>query len=125
MLWATKKRTIRSAIATVFFVPVLSGCSGLKITDEDGSTHHLIIGIGVVSIPSSGAADGVVASRAKVLGVHASSQPAAKFAAGLASSSAAVIPESVDEIIVEVDQSLFGPLTIRTQSFPKECLSVQ
>lgn len=91
----------------------LWGCSGIPISGKDGSIHHLIIGVGLVTTPGNNGENSVTMTKAQVLGVHFSSQPGLKFAAGYSSSSAVVVPESVDNILLEIEQQPFGALSIK------------
>jgi len=84
----------------------------MKITGEDGSIHHLIIGIGVVSTPKNNGEYGVLATKTQVVGIHVSTQPVLKFGAGYSSSCSVVIPDDSENVFVEIKQTPFGPLTI-------------
>ena len=99
-------------LITVIFITGTQGCSGIKYKDRNGSIHHLIIGLGVVSIPKNEGDAGVFASKTQVVGIHASDQPGFKFGAGYSTSSLVIIPESTENIIVEVVHKPLGSVTV-------------
>jgi hypothetical protein len=89
---------------------VISACA-IPIQGKNGTIHHLIIGIGVVSTHDGGDT-GVLAIKSQAVGLQVSNQPGLKFAAGYSSASVVSVPETTDNIVVEVSQRLFGPLTV-------------
>lgn len=90
----------------------LNGCCSIPLEGKNGTVHHLIIGIGVVTIPEKADNTGVFATKSESIGLHFSNQPGLKFAAGYSKSSTIIIPETTENIVVEVSQRPFGPLTV-------------
>jgi hypothetical protein len=88
----------------------LSGCSGIEVRDPDGTIHYLIVGIGVVSIPENSGEAGATVAKSQALGLQVSTLPSLKFAAGYSQSSYISVPESVENLVVELSQRPFGPL---------------
>ncbi|NWF92329.1 MAG: hypothetical protein HXY46_05395 [Syntrophaceae bacterium] len=101
-----------SALMLILLTGALCSCSGLKIRDRDGSVHHLIIGFGLVTVPHNAGNCGVLATKAQSLGIHVSDQPGLKFSVGYGSSSTVAVPETTENIVVEVSQRPFGPLIV-------------
>ncbi len=95
----------------LFLTVCNSGCA-LPLKGENETMHYLIIGIGLVSIPKQEADTGILAAKTQTLGVQISDQPGLKFAAGYSNSSVVVVPETVQNALVEVSQRPFGPLII-------------
>jgi len=92
----------------------------IPINGKHGTVHHLIIGIGVVTTSREGADAGVLAIKSQSVGLQFTDQPGLKFAAGYSSSSVVSVPETTDNIVVEVSQYLFGPLTVEVNPKYKE-----
>ncbi|NOQ13846.1 MAG: hypothetical protein GQ583_05100 [Methyloprofundus sp.] len=93
-----------------------TGCSGIIFTDKSDTIHHLIIGIGVVSIPKpKGTVDAIV-SKSESIGIQFSNQPGLKFGIGYMESSIIEIPEQTENILIDVSQKSFGPLRIRANT---------
>lgn len=90
----------------------MTGCSGIRITSNDGTIHHFIIGIGIVSAPKNNGEYGVLATKTQALGVYLSDQPGLKLGVGYSSASTVIIPDDSENIIVEISQPPMGPLSI-------------
>jgi len=89
----------------------LPGCSGIPVKGREGTTHYLIIGIGVVSVPKPSGDDGVTASKIQALGIVANSSPNLRFTAGyIQGHTVSIRPDA--NVIVEQSDSIGGPLTI-------------
>jgi hypothetical protein len=100
------------ALPVVFvltFCTVLTGC--VAIPGKNGTTHHLIIGIGLVSVNDS-CAQAVVATDAHALGISISNQPGLKFAAGYSSNTVVSVAEGADDVRVEISKLPGRPLMI-------------
>jgi hypothetical protein len=104
-------------LSTLVICTHISSCSGIPITRKDGSVHHLIIGIGIVSTPKNNGEYGVLATKTEVVGIHASTQLGGKFGAGYSSSSIITIPDNSRNVVVEVSQTPFGHLLINANPF--------
>ena len=103
---------IQLIICSVVLAISISGCSGLTIISEDGTIHHLIIGIGVVSTPKNNGEYGVLASKVQALGIYFSNQVGLKFGAGYSSTNTVTIPDDAVNVIVELVQTPMGELSI-------------
>lgn len=109
----TKKALLAFRLLTALFIIIaVSGCTGIKYRDEKGTIHHLIIGMGIVSIPKQENKTGAFVSKTEVIGVHASNQPSLKLGVGYSASSFIAVPESTENIVIEVSQKPLGPLTV-------------
>ncbi|MCO5170713.1 MAG: hypothetical protein M9894_30655 [Planctomycetes bacterium] len=96
-----------SALATAAGL-LLSGCA---IPLHAGpTTHHLIIGLGVVSTNETPHA--AVVTNMTAFGISASDRPGFKFAVGYASSAVVAVPDEAEDVRVEVIQRPFGPLRV-------------
>lgn len=99
---------------SLVLLPVLcTGCRGIPIPGKQG-THYLIIGVGVVHCPTN--ESGVLVTRAQVLGLSLNTDPVAKFAVGYASGTLVSVPNTADDVRIEVSARPGGPLQIHSQS---------
>lgn len=101
-------------ICTLLVLAIISGCSGIRFEDKDGSVHHLIIGIGIISTPKNNGEYGVLATKSQILGIHASDQPGLKLGVGYSSSSVVTIPDDSENVVIEIYQAPFGQLSIKS-----------
>ena len=90
---------------------LVAGCCNIPIQRPDGTVHHLIIGIGVVTVPATDKAISVLAVRAWALGLHVSDQPGPQCSLGYASSTVLSVPVEAD-CLIEVSQRPFGPYVV-------------
>jgi hypothetical protein len=88
----------------------LPSCA-IPFTDNEGTIHHLVLGIGVVSVAQD-SATGVTVTDATVLGAALSNQPGLKFGLGYSASTVTSVPLANSGVLVEVSQAPFGPLQI-------------
>lgn len=108
-----KRALLTSRLLTALVIIIaVSGCAGIEYRDGKGTIHHLIIGVGIVSIPKPENKTGAFVSKTEVIGVHASNQPTLKLGIGYSESSFIAVPESTENIVVEVFQKPLGPLTV-------------
>lgn len=103
--------------ALLVLVIPLAGCgtfSGfvLPVETRDGTTHHIVIGFGVVSV-NRAPDETVTATRATALGAVLSDRPMPKVGLGYSSSVVVTTVPGVDAL-VEVSQRPWGPLVINT-----------
>ncbi len=105
---------LRPAFVAALALCTLCGCSGIKWAGRDGTIHHVILGFGVVSVPANNDKSSVVATRSETLGIHVSDQPGVRVAIGYTSSSTIAVPETTENIVVEVSQRPFGRLVVET-----------
>ena len=111
--------TLLKIIIIALFSFMITACSGIVITDKDGTIHHLIIGIGVVSTVNKNNAESVEVIKSKVLGLYLSDQTGVNIGAGYLSSSTLSVPLN-SNVIIEVDEKPFGTINVKSKSFNKE-----
>jgi hypothetical protein len=108
-----RRRARRLQILCAAATLVATGCMRIPFT-RGGTTHYLIIGIGVVSV-SDPQQTAVVATDAHSLGVILSDRPGVKFAAGYSSASVVSVADGAEDVRVEVSRKVMGPLIVDTQ----------
>jgi hypothetical protein len=91
-----------------------TGCSGIPVRSRDGTTHHLIIGIGVVSVNNSRPSAATVTATHAV-GVSMSDAPALNLQIGYSSSLTTAIPDDAEDVRVETSRLPFGPVIVDVQ----------
>ena len=91
-------------------VALLCGCS-LCLPGKNGTTHHVIIGVGVVSVNES-VSHAVVITDTNALGVTLTDRPGLKLGVGYTSSFVMTVPDNAQDVRAEVSRSMFGPLLI-------------
>lgn len=101
-----------SVLAGVLACLMLTGCCGLPISGRDGTVHHLIIGIGVVSVPKPGEGTPVTAVRSHVLGIDLAGGPAAGFRAGYSFNADVFLPRDADNVCAEISGLPFGKMEV-------------
>lgn len=107
---------ISPAFSVVFFLTfytALAGC--IAIPGKNGTTHHLIIGIGLVSVNES-SAQTVLATDSHALGISISNQPGLKFVAGYSSNTMVSVADGADDVRVEVSKFPGGPFVVEVPS---------
>jgi hypothetical protein len=110
-----KKINMTKFLQCIFFASI-TGCSGIPIKGKDGSVHHVIIGIGVVSTPKNNGDYGVLATKSQVIGIHLSDQPGVKLGAGYSSSVVVTVPDDSQNVVVEASQNPLGKLSITSNA---------
>jgi hypothetical protein len=93
----------------IFFLLAFDGC--VSIPGKNGTRHHLIIGVGIVSVNES-PAQAVVATDSHALGISISEQAGLKFALGYSSSTVVSVADGADDVRVEVSKVPGGPLIV-------------
>jgi len=91
-----------------------TGCSGIPVRSRDGTTHHVIIGIGVVSVNNSRPSAATVTSTHAV-GVAMSDTPILNLGIGYSSSLTTAIPDDAEDVRVETSRLPFGPIIVDVQ----------
>jgi hypothetical protein len=91
-----------------------TGCSGIPVHSRDGTTHHLIIGIGVVSVNNSKPSAAVVTA-SKAVGVAMSDAPVFNLGIGYSSNLTTAIPDDAEDVRVEASRLPFGPVIVDVQ----------
>jgi hypothetical protein len=98
---------------------LLSGCS-LAIEGKDNTIHHLIIGLGIVSIKET-PSPSVVVTDSKAIGINISDRPGLKLGIGYSSSTVVTIPNNANNVHAEISGKPGGPLVI---DVPKASLEI-
>ena len=91
---------------------VCTGCIPLRTKD---STHHVVLGIGVVSIPRSSSIvpeEEPRVVKAQYLGVLVGDQPGARLGIGYGNSISTIVPTNRN-VIIEVSDGPFQPVTVQ------------
>jgi len=101
-------------LGCLLLVVLLSGCVG-QMQTNDGTTHYLIIGFGIVSVGRS-PADTVQATRMTAVGLSVSDQPVLKLGLGYASATVVTVPQGAQDVRIEVSHVPWGPFIVDTQS---------
>lgn len=94
---------------------VFSGCA-LPIVEKEGTTHHLIVGLGIVSVNDSVPTSAVV-TRSKALGLNITNQPKLKFAAGYSSDNIVTVAEDADNLMIDIAPEPTGNILIKIDTF--------
>jgi len=101
---------VRVALVVILLCCV-DGCSGIPIKTKSG-LHYLIIGIGVVSVPVDERADGAYVASTDMIGLQLSDQPGVKAALGIMTSSTIIVPQTTDNILIEVKKPSWRDLKV-------------
>ena len=113
MTWPKASVTCHGLIGTVLIS--FTACSGIPLRAKNGTTHYVIIGLGVVSVNQSNQTAAVVTAEHSV-GIVMSSQPGLNFGAGYSSGLTTVIPDGARDVRIEVSRRPFGPIAVDVQS---------
>jgi hypothetical protein len=90
---------------------LLTAFSGCAITDKSGTTHHVIVGFGVVSVSQTNTVARVV--RTTAIGLSAASGPGSCFVGYGSGVTVSVCTNA--NMLIEVDQKPWKPIKIQTQ----------
>lgn len=101
-------------LGCLLLVVPLSGCVAHMPTN-DGTTHYLIFGFGIVSVGRS-PEDTVQATRMTAVGLSISDQPVFKLGLGYASATVVTVPQGARDVRMEVSHVPWGPFIVDTQS---------
>jgi hypothetical protein len=98
-------------------LPLLAaGCERLgaviPVTGESGTTHFVVIGFGIVSVPAPADAPAATAVRLDALGLALSNAPGAAATLGYTSASFVRVPSGAKDVRVEIEQRVGGPLRV-------------
>jgi len=94
---------------------ILCGCSGVPVRTKDGTVHHLILGLGVVSVNQSQPAVATV-TRSRAIGLSATDRPSVALGLGYSSQTTTLIPAGVEDVHIEMSQRPFGPLHVNVET---------
>lgn len=96
------------------FAATASGCSGIPVTDEGTmTTHHIILGFGIVTTSDPAAAERIAATRIHAIGIVADTGPAGGVALGYKSATT-VQADANSDSFVEIAPGAFGPMRVTT-----------
>ncbi|GAB6142150.1 hypothetical protein JCM14076_28790 [Methylosoma difficile] len=98
----------RMVITALFFSLIVAGCSW---TDNSGTYHQLIIGLGIVSVNQANPTAATVTST-KSLGLSADKNG---LVAGYLSSFITSVPSNAEDVRIEASQKPFAPIKIEIQ----------
>jgi hypothetical protein len=87
-------------------VLVLNGCA----IRSKGTVHHIIIGFGIVSVKQT---NGIEVSKAQALGLAIYAKEGFRLSAGYSCNIFTSIPDGTTNLLLEVSQKPFAPLTIK------------
>lgn len=109
--------TLRAAVRSLgVIVPLLTAfitaCSGIPMRGADGSVHHIIIGVGVVSVPAVSEEPSMRAVRTHTLGLDIKTGPMQRISAGYSFSAEAIIPDGARNICAQISHYPFGRMTV-------------
>jgi hypothetical protein len=96
-------------------VLLLAGCSGLPIHGKDGTVHYLIVGLGVVSTPTTNRTAAVVTD-VRALGLSVTDGPGLKCALGYGSSTTVRIPDNAADVRIQASRHPFAPLQVQVDA---------
>ena len=99
-------------IMIFFLYLALSGCISWK--GKDGTTHHVIIGLGIVSCkqPTN---EQILATDSKAIGISISDRPGLSLGLGYASSTVISVSANAPDVLIEVSKRPGGPIIVDTQ----------
>jgi hypothetical protein len=106
--------SFRSFSLLAILAIVLSGCV-VSVPGKEGSSHHVIIGFGVVSV-NEAPEKAIIATDTHALGLSLTDRPGLKFGIGYSSSTVVTVAPHAKDVRVEVSKKPWGPLVIDTQS---------
>jgi len=105
-------------LSSTFFLQSCSQfscCLGVSFDGKD-SVHYLVIGLGVVTVPKPESRTAVLATRAHTIGVQVSDQPGLKLGVGYSSGSVVAIPDTAEDVRVEISEKPGEPLIVDSAS---------
>ncbi|MFA6053442.1 MAG: hypothetical protein WC762_12700 [Methylobacter sp.] len=88
---------------------ILSGCA-IPFKEKEGTSYHLIVGIGLIAVNDKNEAATVTNTR--VIGISLSDQPGLKFAAGYSSNKVVTVSGSSKVVSLGVSESPLGDISI-------------
>lgn len=99
-----------------------NGCAPfgpLKISGKSGETHYVVLGFGVVSVPSPDDSSSLMAARHLSAGLMISNQPGMKLNLGYSRGMVTSIPLDAQSL-VEIDGDTFGSLRVKSVKTTKQ-----
>ena len=89
-----------------------SGCIQIPLQETTSKAHHLILGIGVVSMAKGEGEDAALVTRYTALGLSATDQPGLRVGLGYASGTTVTVSDRAENVLVEASQSPTGILRV-------------
>jgi hypothetical protein len=109
-----KHSLARRGLPLVAILLSTSGCV-LQTTGKEGTRHYIVLGAGIVSIPSPEASPPVTVAKLQAVGLAAEWGPSGHFALGYINSHhIAVDPNS--DTTVQMSDVIGGPVTVSTST---------
>lgn len=106
-------------VAAATMMSSLSACA-LPLSDDGSATHYVILGFGIVSVQMPEHDNATAAISHQALGLMAASWPTSHIAFGYSAGTTIAIPGDAD-VLVSVDETPDGALTISQVSFGSDC----
>lgn len=100
--------------ALLLAVCSVSACCGIHWSAEDGTYHHLILGVGIVSHKQGRGDTELTAVRTTALGLHVTDAGPAAASAGLTARTVVLVPDGARNTCAEVASTPLRSLLIRT-----------
>ncbi len=97
---------------------LLCGCS-VPLGNKNGTSYHMILGFGIVSV-NDNVNEAAVITRTTSIGVAVTDQPGLKCSIGYSSNKAITISEEADNVIVEVEHSPLGDISVNLKNIRRE-----
>lgn len=104
--------SIKIAFIAGIYIQLL-GCTGTNCCfttthESKDSTHYIVIGFGVITIPKSSTDDEILATKMQSLGLVVSNQPGLKVGLGYSFSSVIAVPIDTNNTVVEASTCKSG-----------------
>jgi uncharacterized protein YebE (UPF0316 family) len=103
-------------LTLILIIPLaLGNCSGLKIKGENGETHYLILGLGVVTT-NDNKENAIIATDSHSLGLIISNRPGVKLGLGYSESTVVTVQPGAKDVRAEISKKPGGPLIVDVPS---------
>lgn len=109
--WNCRGKTFIAAVSLCLLS--LTGCFPVK--GKDGTTRHVVLGLGVISVKQA-PNRAMVVTDSHVLGMHVSDQPGLKMGMGWSQSTVTEVADGAEDVRAEVRKSPGAPLVVEVQS---------
>lgn len=103
-------RTIFCFTTATLAASLVCGCT-ICMPSKNGTTHHLVIGLGIVSVNES-PENAVIITDTAVLGVSISDRPGLKLGVGYASGFVMTVPDNAEDVRAEITRVFCGPMMV-------------
>ncbi|MBI5394110.1 MAG: hypothetical protein HZA91_02310 [Verrucomicrobia bacterium] len=114
--------SLKTMVATAIVAGAAGGCVSVQdghvvCRDKQGTTHHVIVGFGVVRVNESNPGAAVVTST-DALGIAVTDQPGLKVGLGYSSSTVVAVPDGATNVLIETSKQPCGPLRVSVPAAP-------